>query len=212
MPNTNTKSYNTIVGLTPKQYLLPGFVQIFLYLLLSLFVLMALNTRNIWHYFKDVTVLPNGSTDNSTDLANRGWHLISHGVWLQILFWVLVGCLVYIFIWFLSNLIANIRNDIVADQYKHPSTYSRLKFWESVLSRKVFFGFCVIVLIVYLWFFVLMANLLAKLCYSAFTNFGWLSSTGELLGAVISCAFLIYLLVLLVHITANSWRLIFKEF
>ncbi len=213
MPNTNTKSYNTVVGVTSRQYLLPGMAQVVLYLILSAMVLLALNAHNIWRYISDQILIPQtdlGPSSNN-DWIGRGWHFLTHGVWLQILFWILVGCLVYIFIWFVGNIVANIRNDIVADDYKHPASYNRFKFWESVLARKTFFGVSALLLIIYFVFFIRLASLLAELCYSAVTNFEWATSSKDLLGALISCAVLIYLLVLLAHITANAWRFTFKD-
>lgn len=211
MPKTNTKSYNTTVGATAKPYLLPGIAQILLYLLLSILLLLALNARNIWRYFSDTVVISQSQLEPSSSWISRTWDSVLHGIWLQILFWILVGCLVYIFIWFLSNIIANIRNDIIADDYKHPAFYSHYKFWESVLARKVFFGVSLTLLIIYFFFFARMTKLLAQLCYSAFSNFSWTSSLQSTVGAIISCAFLIYILILLLHITANAWRVTFKD-
>jgi hypothetical protein len=181
---------------------------------MSLLLLLMLNSQVIWHYFsgQDLAGQSLGEVIGQNvkglqSLLSR----ISEGRVLQTLFWALVGIFMYISVWFIRNVVLNVRNDIVVDEYVHPRNYSRTSYWQSVISRKIFLAFSVIVLIGYLYSCIRLLPLLAKLCQSAVESFSWSPSVVELLGSWLVGAFLVYVLLLLGRVTAIFWRLIYLD-
>ena len=134
-------SYNSRVKPSLRRFLVPGAADIALYLFMSLVVLLLVNARAIFNYFSS-----NNLTGQSIgDIIDRKaknfqsiWAQISQGRILQIIFWALVGIFIYITVWFIRNILLNIRNDIVADEYVHPLSYKRSKYWHTVIGRKIF--------------------------------------------------------------------------
>jgi hypothetical protein len=209
-------SYNSSIGPSLQQFLLPSLPKLLLELLIGAFLLTALNIRSIWTYFTS-GILATTQFDLG-DLINqkaRGLHdflnNISRGRFLQIVFWLFVGCIIYLLIWFIGNLITNVRNDIVADEYMHPAAYNRKNYWESVIARKIFFWCIVVVLIAYISAAFRFCIALAKYCNSALINFSWSRSLVVVVASIVITAILLQLLTILARIVANSWQFIYRD-
>jgi hypothetical protein len=210
-----SKSTKDTVGITSKQFILPNGVQLLLYLLIGVLLLMLLNIGKIWTYLNTVILSPEGGLDSI--LANQvPWlhnllNRLSQSVALQFLFWLCVGCIIYIFLWFVKNIFINLRNDMVADKFVHPSAYNRKHYWESVIARKAFLWVSVVMLLV---FAVTSGRLLFSLathCYNQVVTFQMPSSLINLSISVAAVTGLIYIFVLLIHIAINSWQLTYKD-
>jgi hypothetical protein len=208
------QSYNSI-GATNRKFLLPGGWQILLYGLVSALLLIILNIKEAWKYLNNTVLKPDGGLDNV--LANQapGLHkflnALSQSVLLQFVFWLFVGCAVYIFIWFIKNIAINVLNDIVADKYIHPKGYDRARYWESIFSRKIFFGLSILLLVIYSFASIRLVSLLANLCYDRVVSFHAPKSLPAIILAMLATTVVIYFLILLVHTVVNSWRLIYKD-
>lgn len=207
-------SYNSRVKPSLRRFVLPGPADIALYLFMSLVALLLLNANPIWHYFSSHNLagqsLGQVIGQNAHGVQSFLAH-VSQGRVLQVIFWALVGIFIYILVWFVRNILLNVRNDIVADEYIHPKGYSRSSYWHSVIGRKVFFGISLIVLIGYLYSLARLLPLLAKVCQDAVNNFSWSPSLVKLFGSWLAVAFLLYLLILLGRVSAIVWRLIYQD-
>ncbi len=113
------ESHSSNIGITNKRFILPSGLQILLYLLISVLLLIVFNLLSLWRYLNNVVLAPNGGLDGIIADRSSGLHQFlnaaSQSLVLQILFWMCVGCLIYIFIWFLRNISTSIINDLIAD-------------------------------------------------------------------------------------------------
>jgi hypothetical protein len=196
-------------------YLWPTIYQLVLYFLISFLVLILLNIRRAWTYLNDTVLKPHGGLDSiiaqSTPGAHKVLNSISQSIILQVIFWIFVGCAVYLLIWFIKNIAINMLNDITADQYIHPKTYKRYVFWTGIFSRRIFFWISAAILVIYLAASARFMGYLADICYRAILNFEPVKSSLSILESAIVATGLIYVLVLIAHICVNSWRLLYKD-
>jgi hypothetical protein len=173
-------------------FFLPTIYQIVLYFLISCLLLIMLNTGKAWDYLNNTVLIPQGGLDSIIATNAPSLHTVlnyvSQSIILQVIFWVFVGSVVYVLIWFVKNIAINLLNDITADQYIHPKSYQRTKFWSSILAR-----------------------FLANICYEAIVKFHPVHSSLTILESALVITGVIYILVVVVHIVANSWRLLYKD-
>jgi len=214
---TNIESYSTSnsIGVTSKQFLWPGWSQLLLYVLVSFLLLLVFNVKNAWSYLNNNIIAPQGGLgailSSNNRLLKHIFNSFSHSIVLQVLFWVAIGCFVYVIIWFIRNIAINIMNDIAADNYVHPATYKRLRFWESILVRKVFSGISIFTLIIYIGASTKMVMYLSGLCFRLVQNFQPIRSLLEIAACVLVTTVLVYILILLTHVAVMSWRLIYRD-
>jgi|GEM_PF-2135539 len=215
MENNIQSNSSAKLGTTSKQFLLPSGTQLLLYALISILLLIGLNIGRAWEYLNKTVLKPQGGLDSIIATNAPGLHKIlnsfSQSVILQVIFWIFVGCVVYVIIWFIKNIAINLLNDITADQYVHPHNYKRFKFWGSILGRRVFFWVSAVILVFYLIAGTRVLVYMANLCYRFVTNFHPAQSTLQLIEVVAATTGLIYLLVLLIHVATSSWRLMYKD-
>jgi hypothetical protein len=206
---------NNSIGMTSRNVLVPSPSQFFLYFLISFLLLIALNIKSAWDYLNQIVLKPQGGLDSIIADKAPGVHNIltslSQSILLQVVFWVFVGCVVYVIIWFVKNIAINLLNDITADQYIHPSAYKRGKFWGGIFARRAFFWISAAILVVYLAVSARMFVYLAGLCYDSITDFAAVQSSLQIVGSLLAATSAIYICVLLVHITMNSWQLMYKD-
>jgi hypothetical protein len=206
---------NNSIGMTSRNVLVPSGSQFLLYFLIGFLLLIILNIKRAWDYLNQVVLKPQGGLDNVIADKSPGIHKLltslSQSILLQVVFWVFVGCVVYVIIWFVKNIAINLLNDITADQYVHPKAYKRTKFWGSIFARRTFFWISAGILVVYLAVGARMLVYLAELCYDAITDFAPASSILQIAGSLIAATSAIYICVLLVHIAMNSWQLMYKD-
>ncbi len=214
---TDIQSHNSTstIGATNKQLLLPSGSQILLYFLISILILTTLNLDKAWNYLNQVVLVPQGGLDSLIAKNAPGLHkflnYISQSVLLQVIFWIGVGCVVYVLIWFAKNIFINIRNDMVADNYVHPASYKRSSYWESVVARKIFFWVSLLVLLFFVISGTRLVVYLSDLCYLMVSEFHAKHSVFVISKSVLATTGFIYVLVLLIHLTVNSWRLMYKD-
>jgi hypothetical protein len=196
-------------------FFLPTVYQVILYFLVSCLLLIMLNLGKAWKYLNDTVLKPQGGLDSviatNTPSLHKILNSISQSIILQVIFWVFVGCVVYVLIWFVKNITINILNDITADQYVHPKSYHRSSFWSSIIARRIFFWISVIILIVYLSVSMRFIAYLANICYDAVVKFSPLQSSLDILESALVVTGIIYILVVILHIAVNSWRLMYKD-
>jgi hypothetical protein len=215
MENRIEPSNSSRIGATNKQFLLPSGLQLLLYVLVSFLLLIVLNIKRAWDYLNDTVLKPEGGLDSILASKVPSVHNIlnslSQSILLQVVFWIFVGCVVYVIIWFVKNIAINLLNDITADQYVHPKTYKRSFFWGSVLMRRIFFWVSATILVFYLVAGTRVLVYLSDMCYKYISNYQVLGSTWQLLQVLAATTGLVYLLVIIMHVVINSWRLMYKD-
>lgn len=210
----SSSSHNSRFAISARQFFIPTRTQLFLYTLISSLLLVLLNGQTIWSKFK--TNLQADITFSDVIVGNAPFmqqviDRLLHSRVPEIVFWLLIGCGVYIIVWFIHNITSNIRNDVVADSYLHPTNYDRRLFWQSVIARKILLFSCVIVLITYIAASLKFMPVLAKFFYSAIDGFRLSPSVVEIILSVAITTLLIYLFILLIHLTVNLWRLVYRN-
>jgi hypothetical protein len=210
-----TESHNSNIGATSKQFILPSVPQLLLYILIATMVLFVLNSGKAWNYLSNTILASKGGAANlithNSPAFQKTFDSLSRSIILQVVFWVLIGCLVYIIIWFVRNIAVNLLNDFVADNYIHPKSYSRSDYWSSILARKVFFWIGAVILFL---FTISGMKLLAYISSEAYVNivhFNLTSSLPRLIIIELAATGFIYSLILLSHVVLNSWRLISRD-
>lgn len=212
----NIHSYNSRPSEVLKQLFIPTPSQLVLDFTLAIMILLSLNVRAIWHYFTR-GITPDSQVELGsliserlpfvTDFLDR----LARSRLIQILFWLFIGCVVYLVIWLIGNFITNIRNDIVADEYMHPKSYDRSGYWGSVLAHKVMFVCTVFILLAYTLAGSKLIISLGTLCYQALLEFHWLRSPATLLGALLVSVLILQIFFFLLGFVRNTWRIIYRD-
>ncbi|PJE65628.1 hypothetical protein COU91_00625 [Candidatus Saccharibacteria bacterium CG10_big_fil_rev_8_21_14_0_10_47_8] len=196
-----------------KSFFVPDLTGAVLYFFGSLVLLGLFNSKALWHWLTGSFVMSGSGSAlpaTYTSAIDSFWVFISQSRLLQILFWVFVGIVAYTFVWFIWNVINNLRNDVVAGDYVHPRSYTRISYWRSVLESKVIFTVSVIALLIYFVLFFKLFSVIANLSLSAIENFRLINSLVLLVSSMLAGTFLLYFLVILVRVAKNSWQSIYK--
>lgn len=195
----------------------PGWAEILIYLLCGLVLVMLVNIRTLGEAISNSVQTTAIDTSKIIDLklVELGDHINSllSGRPGQMLFWAIVGCLIYVLIWLSQNFLINIRNDVVSDKYMHPKSYESTSYWQGVIAHKIFFGAVIVTFLLYCYFAVIIfIPVLSKIFYYAALNFKLLSSTLELLIIIIFSAIVIYVGVFLAKLISHSWKSIINSY
>jgi hypothetical protein len=196
-----------------RDFFMPSWAGVVLYLLLSAIILLALNAGSIisWLSYSYIgspeklktnfTTFSNGFSDSfSSALGGRLG---------QIMLWAFVGALAYLALWLARNVFNSFENDVISDSYIHPSTYSHASYWTSSLSVKLFLASTVIITVGY--FFIAIRAVLpaiAALAGSAVYNFEPSTSVAYIISAVAGTAMVLYFGFILLKLVHRLWKII----
>jgi hypothetical protein len=191
----------------------PSAAEIALYFLLSTMLLIIYNSGSIiqklgsnyigspQHLKTSFSTLSSGFSNSfSTALGGRLG---------QIILWSFVGALAYIALWLSKNILNSFENDLISAHYLHPSTYSRVGYWGSSFSVKIFLAAMLLISAGFL-FVAIRAVLpaVAALAGSAAYNFSWSTSPYYLAFSVIGVALVIYIGIVLLRLVSHLWKLL----
>lgn len=187
----------------------PSWLEFSMYLVAGALLLLLLNASAIWNYFNSSTL----EQENFKDLLAQSipgvdsLSRVAQGRVFLVVFWMIVGSLIYLLYWFVKSIFINFRNDIVVVEYfVHPKSFNKTRYWLSVMNRNLFFVANCIVLIAYIYASIRLVVVLGKFCNQAFLNFRALTAFPRLALSVLCTAILFHLLFMLLHITVRSWR------
>lgn len=214
--NNKVLSYSSRASEGLKSLLIPTGPQILLNLVLATLILLALNSRAILHYFtrginEKSQVELGDLIETRLPAVYDMFESFTQGRVVQFIFWLFIGCITYIFIWLVGNFITNIRNDIVADEYIHPTSYNRAGYWGSVVARKLLFVCTLFILSAYTYAGGKLIVLLAGLCYQSALEFQWLKTGSILLGSLLITALVLQVFSYLYRVVVNAWKVIYKD-
>jgi hypothetical protein len=209
------QSHNSESASLVRQLFVPNPVKILLYLLTGFITLAVSNIVNFWTYFY---ATPDGQKQ-VIDIFGGGPGLQDQGGFFsttlqgrlgQIVVWGLIGIGIYIAIWFIKNIITNLRNDVVADEYVHPHSYSRTSYWRSIAVRKGMFILIGGVLLGYMFLCYQLLPILSNIFFTAITNIDTGSGLNTLTTTV-AVALMLHVLVVLIQLAIHSWRFISSD-
>jgi hypothetical protein len=208
----NNQSYNTsVLGLSPGKFLKPEPPQLILYFALSLLLLLAINIPHIWILLTSGGPGLSEIVGSNTGGLYKAWHVFSNSNLLAGFFWGVLGCAIYLAIWFFRSLVTNIRNDLVVANYVHPVTYKEYLFWRSLILRKVFFGLSLVAMLIYLVAGYKTIAALAYFCFWRIENGLHLLGYSQLLGSLVAGILLLHGFTLLLKLTLNFWQFIYRD-
>lgn len=207
------ESHNETSGHSASNFFKPSMSEVILYILLSIILLLVLNSGDIIHKLSSNYIgPPEHLKTNFTTLAssfNNSFSSALGGRLGQIILWSFIGAFTYICLWLAKNVLNSFENDIISDHYLHPSNYSRAGYWGSSFSVKIFLAAMILISAAYL-FVVLRAVLpaLAALAGSAVYNFHPTISVFYLLFCICGLALVIYIAKVLLRLVAHLWKLL----
>jgi hypothetical protein len=189
----------------------PSAVEVLLYSLVSVVLLVVLNSGSIIsklgaNYLGSPQNLKTNFTTLSTGFSDSFSSALG-GRLGQIIIWSVVGAISYIALWLAKNILNSFENDIISDHYLHPSNYSRLGYWGSAFSAKIFFAAMLLITTGYI--FVLITAALpsvAALAGSAADNFHAATSPLYIVFAIVGTALVFYIGVKLLQLVAHLWK------
>jgi hypothetical protein len=206
------KSSSQIASHKLRNFFTPSGAEVFLFAIIAAVLLAALNAGNAIQKLSNNYI---GSPDNLkanfstlSNSFNSSFSTALGGRLGQILLWAFIGAVAYIGIWAIKNVFYSFENDIIADHYLHPSSYSRIGYWGSSFSVKIFFFALLLVSAAYV-FIVVRAVLpaAAALAGSAVNKFQASSSPLYILSALFGVMLALYIGKLLFKLVAHLWKL-----
>jgi len=215
-----SESYDSHLANSIKRLFLPDWLEIILYVLSAGVLLCVLNYRVFLNSVSNSSnvsqdVLSNYLHTKLTSVGDFAGGLLQ-GRLTNMLFWAFVGCLIYMAVWTLQNLIINLRNDVKAGRFVsvENQTGRRKAYWTSVVSSKIFFICSLLAVFIYLValsrFMLPVASRYFGLAIS--TDFRFPGTIFSVLLSLLGTTLLLFVLVLGVRIVSRSWRWIIGNF
>jgi hypothetical protein len=205
------ESQSEIASHEVRNFFKPSLAEILLYCLLGIILLVVLNAGNIIdrlgaNYLGSPQDLKTNFTTLSTGFSDSFSSALG-GRLGQIILWSFVGAISYIALWFAKNILNSFENDMIAAHYLHPSSYSRVGYWGSAFSAKIFFAALVLITAAYL--FVVIAAVLpatAALAGSAAYNFHGVTSPFYILFSIVGIGLVLYIAIVLLRLVSHLWK------
>lgn len=196
-----------------KNFFVPSFAAGILLFLLGTFLLLAYNTGQIINWVGSGYLESANQLNLSINVLNNGFtnsfNTALDGRLGQIIFWSLLGALLYIVLWFLRNFINSFENDVIVDHYLHPQNFNRSGYWGSAIAGKIFFTAIVVVLIAYTFLALkVIMPAVGALTSTSIYNFRLPASVFYIVLCVLIPTVVIYLWSLIVRVLSHLWKLL----
>src|SRR3972149_7751639 len=151
-----------------RKFIVPSVAGVVLYLLVAGLLLILFNAQDIWESL-GLSSLSDDSAATLTNLPSVSgfWDSVFNRRIPQIVFWGVIGMVMYAVVWFAWNVLTNLHNDLAADKFVHPRNYDRGKYWITVWGRKSFFAVSASILVIYIFAFFRLLSLVGDLSYAA---------------------------------------------
>jgi hypothetical protein len=207
------KSNSQVASHKLRGFFTPSGAEILLLAIISSILLAALNAGSaIQKLSNNYIGSPDHLKANFSTLSssfNSSFSTALGGRLGQILLWAFIGAITYIGLWIIKNIFYSFENDVIADHYLHPSSFSRAGYWGSSFSVKIFFFALALISAAYV--FVAVRAVLpaaAALAGSAVDNFHASTSPFYILSALIGLVVVLYIGKLLFKLLAHLWKLL----
>lgn len=200
-----------------RKLFVPSAIELAIYILLGVVLLSLFNLKVLWESLSNAAAVPvetaNSVVSNQGRLAGQFIDGMFDGRLTTFVFWGFVGCLVYVVIWLIQNVLLNIKNDVVAGDYVQPKSSEKRGYWSTVIAEKLFLAGLVVIFILFVSLGLkFLAPVFSKLFYVAVYNFRFPVSVFEILTAVALMALVVYLTVLVARLAISTWRNIISNF
>jgi hypothetical protein len=196
-----------------RSFFRPGGAEVFLYILVGLILLIIYNSGSIIdrlgsNYIGSPQNLKTNFTTLSSGFSNS-FSTALGGRLGQIMLWSFVGALAYIALWLAKNILNSFENDLIADHYLHPASFSRLGYWGSSFSVKIFLAAALLISLGYTFVAVrAVLPAVSALAGSAAYNFHWSTSPWYMLFSVVSIGLVLYIGMVLLRLVSHLWKLL----
>lgn len=209
---TQIDSQTTKVAELVRRFIVPGWLQIVLYVLIASCLLLIFNAQDIWRSLGPTIVIDDTAAGSYGPDASGGiWDRISTSPIPQAVFWGIIGAVMFSVIWFIWSTIANLRNDVTAASFVHPKHFDSLRFWRDILFRKGYFVFLISVFIAYIFVMFELLQVISDLTYSAIQSWAFPTSLIELIIHLAVISLLLHVFALLFLLTARAWQSIYRD-
>lgn len=191
-----------------KQFLIPSWLEVAVYSLLSLLVLVLINAQRFWQFYMDQSGrLSDGATSRGIQYLGKVEISNIVGTVTVIIFWAMVGSFIYVLVWLTQNSLTEIKRDattkISGDMVKH-------NYMNSVVAHHTFFVTLTILTAASLFFTLTVALPIINTSFygtvislSSFSVWNILSG----LASILLLAMLICALKILLQIYVRFWRI-----
>ena len=192
-----------------RNFFMPSRVEIQLYFLLSLFLLLLANSNALLTYF--TTKLTGSYQPVGVEIGNGFSAMVNYldqksGYRAAgFIFWLAVGLVVYLFFWVSTNLFTNLRNDFIAEDYRHPPSFNSKNYWQAVMRLKAALVLSVIWLIVFLMLTAKELPRISDWFYQGLTHQPFINGLPKLVLALVVACFLFYVLERSLKAIHNFW-------
>jgi hypothetical protein len=192
-------------------FIVPSWVDVITYIVLSCLLLFALNASKLWHAFVDKQANAYDTVGSSYTMLNfDNNRLMSFaGDFSVLLFWLAVGSLVYVTIWLTQNSLSEVKHEIGEGQMVSGDMVKR-NYLHSLIAHYIFF--CALTLLTLISFY-FVAGFIFPIVNAAFygtiitfQQFDVLNIVSGV-AAILLLAVILYLLKLLVQIYIRFWRI-----
>jgi hypothetical protein len=191
------------------KFFLPGLVELFLYMTISLWVLAVINA-NAFLKFYSVKIAGSQEVINQSlgaDISTVSRHL-DQAVGNRLggfIIWFSLGLIIYCFVWLLINIYINVRNDFTAANYVWPDHLNRKSYWQSIVALKTQLAATIVGLVV---FIVLLTKFLPRISSYFYKGVVSLPSVRKLhwiILSLIAATLLVYVFILLIRLLRVMW-------
>jgi len=124
--------------------------------------------------------------------------------------WFALGIAAYLFIWLLSNLFINVRNDFIAANYVHPPDFNKQRYWRRVRQAKAQFVLGLVGIIIYVAIAFWQSKRISQAFYQGLTQPPFITHLPGLVLSLVVASLLVYIFVTLAKICRHGWLLIQK--
>lgn len=191
-------------------FLLPSWLTLFMYILVSLVLLFIINANQLWNiFFGTIITNPNG-VGSITILNNVYSTRFSElfGNVIVVVLWTVVGCLIYIALWLTQNSLVGAKHEIdssiIGVNKKKPNIL------HSLVAHYMFFGALSTLTIFSLYIFIFIGLPVIRTIFLAMFLHIDLNSLLSGLAAVLLLALILHVLNMLLKIYSRFWGIYIK--
>ncbi len=197
-----------------KAFLIPSWLELSLYVVLSSVVILITNTKTVWNLLSDYSgvnaVIVSQAIENQFSVYDQYFESELLGKATVLVVWGLVGCLSYMAVWAVQHLFARVRNDAEESSYEQVRK-TKVSYWESRIARHVFIIADVFVLLAMIFYLPLVVSSMSVLAHITLYNLSQPTYLVYLPLAIVVGSLYLYALVRIIRITKYVFGIYFGD-
>lgn len=191
------------------RFWLPAWNELLFYFVISSVLFIVMNAEALWQYFNRQVLGAEAaaSSDYSTLTAPLFDFLNTHGTWILLLVWGIIGCVVFALIVGFQSIFKTAKQEVSESKYRVGGVSASQKYWHNVARSNLTFAVLAIGWIVYLYFY--LNGLLTWVSHEFFAglNSHWTESYKVLIALAVDTLAL-YIFVKFTQIVLGAWHAI----